>query len=151
MLARTVVVILARAFVSLDQPVAGGHIIRGLRTTAQIGIRQPKPCQPGLHPVGVNRRPLMRRTGQRQLIHPQAHGIGGPAFDQRQGLDHLKGGPGIDHCARIAPAVGDFPIRPGHNDMAPMDAFHQITAPHFDQIHRSHCFSPVSASFRANM
>lgn len=81
------------------------------------------------------------RLGQGQFTVTVAEGVGGAAFDQRQRLDRLDGGAGINRlvdiaCRAYAPAVG---IENG--DCAAMAAFHAIAAGDFDEDGIGHSLS----------
>jgi hypothetical protein len=89
----------------------------------------------------------MGRAGQRQLIHPQSQGIRSTALYQWQRLNHLERRAGIDHSLRVTPSLHNLAIGTRYNNMPAMDTFHQIAAPHFDQINRRHCQSPQFSVF----
>ena len=88
----------------------------------------------------------MGGTGQRQFFLAEAVSIGRAAFDERQRLDRLDGGPREDRPVRIAdlyngPAVGII-----DGDRAAMGAFHHRAARHLDHNRIRH---PITAQIAA--
>ncbi len=135
MLARTVVVILARTLARADQRVARGTVRRLLSAAAEIGVGQVHLREPGADAVGVDRGADMAGAGQREVLGPQTHRIGGARTDQRQRLDHLARRPRQDDRAGITQCHDDLARTVAHDDVAAVDAFDQAAARRLDQFH----------------
>ena len=136
MFARTVVVTLAGFFMGQHQAVMFRRVIGPVRPAAQVGLGQAQPGEPARHHAGMQGRALVAGAGQGQLRLRQSGGIGGPAFDQGQGLDHLAGGARKDHCRRIPPGLDHLARGIADHRMAGMGAFQQPAAPEFDHRKR---------------
>ncbi len=146
MLARTVVVDLARLLMRQDQPVALGPVVGFMRATAQVGLGHRQIGQPVADHPGMDRRPLVAGTGKRQLRLGQASRVGRPAFHKRQRLKHLAGRARIDHRLRIAPGFDNLPRLVADHGMSGVHAFHPPAAPQLD--HRKRLVARhVEASF----
>ena len=103
MLARAVVVQLARRRSRADQRVAGVVGIGHVRAAAQVGLGPALVGEPRGGELGVHRRALVRGAGQRDAAGI-AHGL---RLHERQGLEHLAGRPRVDDHRRVAPALAD--------------------------------------------
>ena len=107
--------------------------LRRLRTAFQVIARQFQPTQPFFDRAGMNRLPIVRRTGQGQFRIADQKVLGRPRLQQRQGLQRLDGRTGIDDAVRITPRCRH--LTPGRTDShgAPVNAFHHVAAGDFDQ------------------
>ena len=132
MLARAIVVALARLRACAHQCVPRIRIVGDLRTTAKIIIRQAKRAEPIVHPVRMYRRPVMRGAGQGQMLGGQTMGLRGTTFDQRQGLHHLARGTRQNHLLRVAPAFHDVALGIANAGMAHMLRLEDGTTPDLD-------------------
>ncbi len=141
MLARAVVVQLARAFVGLDQPVTLGPVIGFMRPAAQIAFLQTKIGNPASGKADMHRSAFVAGAGQRQMPVGQPARVRRPGFDQRQGLDHLAGRPGEGHGIRVAPSLNN-PLGIANHRMPQMCAFQKAPAPDFR--HRNRTFIHLS-------
>ena len=147
-LARAIVVDLARAVLRPDQPLARVAVVRHLRPAAKGVVTQAKRFQPAAHPVGMDRGPLMRGAGQRQLFGPEPMRLRRAAFDQRQGLHHLAGRTRVDHGLRVAPGLDDLAGVVADHRMTAMQAFDHPAPPDFHKIDRLRHRVPLQARVR---
>src|ERR1700761_3670341 len=94
---------LARAII-----MGGGRIGRQMRAAFEILAPQPGAAEPRSDGRDMRRLAVMRGAGQCQLLGTAAIAVGGAALDQRQGLERLDGGAGIDRTLDIAPGPNDL-------------------------------------------
>ncbi len=146
MLARAVVVDLARRFMGKDQAVALRPVIGLVRPAAQVVLGHSQIGKPATDHSRMDRGSLMAGAGQRQLRLAQSRRVRRPAFDQRQGLKHLAGGARKDHRLGVAPSLDDLARRVADHRVAGVDALHPPAAPQFDHRKCSHLARHVATS-----
>ncbi len=124
---------LTRSLIAADHRMAGLTVLRQMRATSEIVIRKPQIIQPCPHPLGVNRRPVMRRTGQGQMFIRQPSGLGRATFHQRQRLYHLGRTTRQNRGVRVPPCLDNTAGRVTNHRMPTMHAFRHRAAPDFSQ------------------
>lgn len=150
MLARAVVVQLARRFVVHDQTVTLGLVIGFVRTAAQVAFGQATVGKPAGDGFGVEGCAFVAGARQRKLAWCQTGGIGSTAFKQRQGLQHLARRAGKDDCSGIAPTFDDLPCFVTDYGMTRMGAFQYSSTPCLSHRH-STVIDPVHRLFPSRL
>ncbi|OIQ68992.1 hypothetical protein GALL_494090 [mine drainage metagenome] len=143
MLARAVVMDLARIGIRAGQFLIRLRIVRHMRAAAQISLGHPHICEPARHHLGVDMRALVTGARQCQLCLRQPCRIRSAAFNQRQCLQHFAGRSRENHRLRIAPCFDDRSPCITDDSVPDMGAFQQPATP---QFHHRNCRFHVMTS-----
>ena len=74
---------------------------------------------------------VVRGTGQCQILGPEAKGVGGTAFDERNGLKRFRRGPEVGNVLGITVAREQSPGDVGNDDDAQVHALDELSSSDF--------------------
>jgi hypothetical protein len=76
---------------------------------------------------------VVRGTGQCQILGPEAKGVGGTAFDERDGLKRFRRGPEVGNMLGITMASEQSSAVVGNHNDARVDALDELSSSDFCQ------------------
>ena len=133
MLARAIVVDRAGALAALHQFAKGLVADRPMRAAGKIGFVEPRLAEQAFHRLDMRAIAVMRGASNRKLGIAEPKRIGGPALDERNGLQRFHRGTREDRPLHVAERENEPPRRIGDGDRPRMTALDDPSPHHLDE------------------